>query len=72
MRTNTQWELTFMQLPNMSVFAHLPVIFYKNVFVFLDLVVFCKDILSYFKKSYVSVRLQKLIIVFMRKYAHTW
>ena len=39
----------------MSVFAFLPVIFYKNVFVFLDLVVFCKSVLSYFKKLYASV-----------------
>ena len=39
----------------MSVFVFLPVVFYKNVFVFLDLLVFCKNVLSYFKKLYVSV-----------------
>ena len=40
---------------SMSVFVFLPVVFYKNVFVFLDLLVFCKNVLSYFKKLYVSV-----------------
>ena len=38
--------------PNMSVFAFLPVVFYKNVFVFLGLVIFCKNVLSYFMNSY--------------------
>ena len=37
----------FLELdPTMSVFAFLPVVFYKNVFEFLDLVIFCKNILN--------------------------
>ena len=39
----------------MSVFAFLPVVFYKNVFIFIFLVVSCKNVFSYFKKLYVSV-----------------
>ena len=30
---------------SMRVFAFLPVIFYKNVFIFLDVVVFCKNVI---------------------------
>ena len=41
----------------MSVVAFLPVVIYKNVFVFLDQVVFFKDIIVFFK------------IVLKRKYA---
>ena len=39
----------------MSVFALLPAVFFKNVFVFLDLVVYYKNVLSYFIKPYVNV-----------------
>ena len=39
----------------MSEFALLPVIFYKNPNVFLDLFIFCKNVLLYFKKSCESV-----------------
>ena len=38
-----------------SVFALLPVLFFKNVFIFLYLVVFYKNVLSYFFKSYVNI-----------------
>ena len=37
----------------MSVFDFLPVVFYQNVFVFLDQVVFYKNVLSYFMKSFI-------------------
>ena len=46
----------------------MPVVFYKNVFVFLDLVVFCKNVLSYFKKSYVSISTLKYAYKFMLSY----
>ena len=39
----------------MSVFAFLPVVLYKNVFLFLEQVVFYKNVLSYFMKSYLNV-----------------
>ena len=39
----------------MSIFAILPVVFYKNLLVFLDQVVFNKIVLSYFIKSYLNV-----------------
>ena len=42
-------------LSSMSVFAFLPVIFYKNIFVLLDQVVFYKKVLSYFIKLYSNV-----------------
>ena len=40
---------------SMSVFAFLPVVFYKNEFVFLDQVVFDKNVLLYFIKLYLRV-----------------
>ena len=45
--------------PSMSVFAFLPVVFYKNIFVFLGVVVFKKNVLSYFMKTYVNVSTPK-------------
>ena len=45
----------FYHEPSMSVIAFLPVLFYKNVFVFLDQVVFYKNVLSYFIKAYLNV-----------------
>ena len=56
----------------MSVFAFLPVGFLKNVFIFIDLVVFCKNVLSYFKKLYVSVSTLKYAfknVFHFKKYA---
>ena len=41
--------------PSMSVFAFLPVVFYRNIFVFLGIVVILKNVLSYFMKTYVNV-----------------
>ena len=38
----------------MSIFAFLRVLFYKNVFIFLGVVVFKKNVLSYFMKTYYS------------------
>ena len=57
----------------MSVFALLPVVFNKNVFVFLDQVVFSKNVLSHFIKSYLNVRTLKYTHknIFMQKYDNT-
>ena len=41
--------------PSMSVFALLPVVFFINLLAFLDLVVFFKNVFSYFIKFYVRV-----------------
>ena len=38
--------------PNMSIFAFSPVVFWKSVFVFLNMTYFGKAYLSYFMKSY--------------------
>ena len=41
--------------PNVSIITFLPVVFYKNVLIFSDLVIFSKNVLSYFMKSYENV-----------------
>ena len=43
----------------MSVFAFMPVVSYKNVFIFLDKVLFYKNVLLYFIKSYLNVNTLK-------------
>ena len=52
MKKYTSW-------PSMSVFAFLLVVFYKNVFIFLGVVIFKKNLLSYFMKTYVNVSTPK-------------